>query len=137
MNKQAPYTSVRQVMTPTPFIIDGLASVHQAMEVMRKHNVSSLVIDKRHEGDEYGLIVVHDIARGVIAFDKSPDRTNVYEIMSKPVLTVDADMDIKYAIRFLTRFDLSRALVLDKGELVGLVTLRDMVFRFVPPMVNE
>ena len=49
--------------------------------------------------------------------------------MSKPAVTVDAEMDIKYAIRLLTRFGLSRALVMEKDELIGLVTLRDMVLR--------
>ncbi|MBT5660430.1 MAG: histidine kinase, partial [Rhodospirillaceae bacterium] len=40
-------------------------------------------------------------------------------------------MDIKYAIRLLGRFRLSRALVTDKGEAVGLVSMRDMVLRFM------
>ncbi len=127
------YTAVREVMTAAPHIIDRLATVREAMDLMRREQVSSLVIDHRHEGDEYGLVVVHDIAEKVIGADLSPDRTNVYEIMSKPVLSFDAKMDIKFAIRMLTRFGLSRALVTEGGELVGIVTLRDMVFRFVPP----
>lgn len=120
---------VRAVMQPAPKKIDGLATVRQAVELMRQDKISSLVIDKRHENDEYGLVVVHDVAEKVIGPDLSPDRVSVYEIMSKPVVTVDAEMDIRYAIRLLTRFGLSRALVVDKGELVGLVTLRDMVLR--------
>lgn len=52
--------------------------------------------------------------------------------MSKPVLVVDADMDIKYAIRLLVRFGLSRSLVTEKGAMVGIVTMRDMVFRYMP-----
>ncbi len=127
------YTTVREVMTATPHIIDRLATVREAMDLMRREQVSSLVIDHRHEGDEYGLVVVHDIAEKVIGADLSPDRTNVYEIMSKPVLSFDAKMDIKFAIRMLTRFGLSRALVTEGGALTGIVTLRDMVFRFVPP----
>ena len=126
------YTRVRDVMTLSPHIVDGLATVTQAIELMRHHGVSSLVIDKRHEGDEYGILVMQDIAAKVIGADRSPDRTSVYEIMSKPVLVVDAGMDIKYAIRKLVRFSLSRALVIDKGELVGIVTMRDMVLRFSP-----
>ncbi|MBT5752919.1 MAG: CBS domain-containing protein [Rhodospirillaceae bacterium] len=93
--------------------------------------MSSLIIDRRHAGDEFGIVVVEDIALKVIGEDRSPERTNVYEIMSKPVVTVDADMDIKYAIRLLGRFRLSRALVTDKGEAVGLVSMRDMVLRFM------
>ncbi len=120
---------VRAVMQAKPKTVDGLATVREAIDLMRQASISSLVIDKRHDDDEYGLVVVHDVAEKVIGPDLSPDRVSVYEIMSKPVVTVDADMDVRYAIRLLTRFGLSRALVMDKGELAGLVTLRDMVLR--------
>ena len=120
---------VRAVMRPKPITVDGLATVREAINLMRQANISSLVIDKRHEPDEYGLVVVHDVAAKVIGPNLSPDRVNVYEIMSKPVVTVDAEMDVRYAIGLLTRFGLSRALVVDKGELAGLVTLRDLVLR--------
>lgn len=123
--------SVRDVMTESPFVVDGLATVREAIDIMQEHRVSSLVVDRRHEGDEYGLIVVHDIAEDVIGSNSSPDRTNVYEVMSKPVLSLDAEMDIKYAIRMLCRFGLSRALVLERGNLIGIVTLRDLVLRYV------
>ncbi|MDJ0950811.1 MAG: CBS domain-containing protein [Alphaproteobacteria bacterium] len=131
MSENPKYVRVGDVMTPTPKIIDGLASVLDAIKVMRDSNVSSLVIDRRHDGDEYGLLVVHDIAEKVIGQNKAPERVSVYEIMSKPVLTVTTDMDIKYAVRLLSRFRLSRTLVTDNGNLVGLVTLRDMALRFV------
>jgi len=127
---EQPYISVRDVMSPAPQTIDGLAPVSEAIAIMRDHNMRSLVIDKRHKGDEWGLIVVQDIAERVIGLDRSPERVSVHEIMSKPVITVDSEMDIKYAIRLLSRFGLSRALVEEKDELIGLVTLKDMVFRY-------
>ena len=124
------YIKVRETMTESPRIIDGLATVREAIDLMRENSVSSLVIDRRHEGDEYGVLSVHDIARKVIAVDRSAERTSVYEIMSKPAMMVDADMDIKYAIRILTRFQLNRALVTEHGNMVGIVTLRDMTIRY-------
>ena len=129
-DKEKGYIRVREVMTPSPRIIDGLATVREAVELMRTHHVSSLVIDRRHDGDEYGMVTVHDVAEKVIGQDRSQDRMNVYEIISKPVLTVDVDMDIKYVIRILTRFHVSRALVTEKGSMVGIVTLRDMTIRY-------
>ncbi len=128
----ARHVPVRTVMTPAPHIIDGLATVREALELMRDKQVSSIVIDRRDEHDEYGILVVHDIAMRIIGEDRSPDRTNVYEIMSKPVLMLDQDMDIKYAARMLSRFRLSRALVTASGDLVGIVTLRDLVLRYLP-----
>lgn len=131
--KTPAYTRVREVMTTPSQTIDGLASVRHAIDRMREERVSSLVIDRRHVGDEYGMLSVHDIAGKVIAMDRSPERTSVYEIMSKPVLTVDVDMDVKYAIRMLTRFRLTRALVVEDGNMVGIVTLRDMAIRHTTP----
>ena len=125
------FTRVGDVMSESPFVIQGLASVRQAIELMREKSVSSLVIEKRHPGDEYGVVSVHDIAEKVIGEDRSVDRTSVYEIMSKPVLTVGRDMNIKYAIRLLTRFRLTRALVVENDKLAGIVTLRDMAVRIV------
>ena len=124
------YIRVREVMTPAPRVIEGLATARQAVELMREHHVSSLIIDRRHDGDEYGMVTVHDIAGQVIGPDRSLDRVSVYEIMSKPVLSVDVEMDVKYAIRILARFRLSRALVTEKGTMVGIVTLRDMAIRY-------
>ena len=127
------YSTVREVMTPDPIAIDGLATVETAVERMRESGVSSLVVERRHEGDEYGIVVVHDIAEHIVERDASPDRTNVYQVMSKPVISFDVDMDVKYAIRLLFRFGLSRALVLQQGELVGIVTLRELVLAHLAP----
>ena len=120
------HTPVRNVMTPNPLVIDGLATVAQAVDLFRKHGISSLVVDRRHEGDEYGLLTVHDIAEKIVSRGRAPERVNVYEIMSKPAVTVDSGMNIKYATRLLMRLRLSRALVLEKGVVVGIVTLRDL-----------
>ncbi len=116
----------RQVHT-----VDPMTTVREALQAMAEHKVSSLVIERRDKTDELGLVVVSDIAREVIAANKSPDRVNIYEIMSKPVLTLDEDMHIKFGIRLLHRFGLSRGLVTDhERNLVGIVTLRDMVLRY-------
>ena len=86
-----------------------------------------MLIERRHPGDEHGVVTVRDIARKVIAANRSVTRTSVYEVMTKPALTVSADMNVKYAIRLLSRFEINRALVTRDDELIGLVTLRDMV----------
>ncbi len=124
------YIKVGDIMTPSVRTIGRMATVREAVDQMRQSGVSSLVVERRDEADEFGLLVVTDIAREVIAKERAPDRVNVYEIMSKPVLTVSSDMNIKYAVRLLVKFGLSRALALDANrEPVGIVTLRDMVLR--------
>ena len=122
---------VRDVMVQELYTIDGLATVAEAMAVMKRHRVSSLVVDRRDEDDELGLVVVADIARGVIADNRSPERVNVYEIMSKPLLTLPQDMLARYAVRLLARFELSRAVVVDHDRsAIGIVTLRDLIMGY-------
>ena len=119
---------VSQAMTASVHTIDAMATVKDAIQAMREHNVSSLAVERRDEHDEFGLLAIIDIAREVIAVNRSAERVNVYEIMSKPVVSLPADMSIKYAVRLLVRFHLSRALVIDAARKpIGIVTLRDMV----------
>ncbi len=121
-------TTVSEAMTASVHTIDAMATVKDAIQAMREHGVSSLAVERRDEHDEFGLLVIADIARDVIAVNRAAERVNVYEIMSKPVVSLPAEMSIKYAVRLLVRFELSRALVIDATrEPVGIVTLRDMV----------
>lgn len=119
---------VGDVMSANLHTIDGLATVADAMALMNKHRISSLAVNRRDADDEFGLLVVADIAREVIARNRSPERVNVYEVMTKPVLTLPSDMQARYAVRLLVRFHLSRAVVVDhERNPLGMVTLRDLV----------
>lgn len=127
MNAQNP-VRVGDVMAPELHSIDGLATVAEAMTLMKQHGVEALVVDRRDETDEVGLILVSDVAREIIARNRSPERVNVYEIMSKPVLTLPPDMLTRYAVRLLVRFQVSRSIVVDRDRSpIGFVTLHDLV----------
>ena len=119
---------VRDVMRDGVHTVDGLATVSEAVALMRRHHVSSLAVPRRDDDDEMGLVGVTDVARKVIAENRAPERVNVYEIMSKPVLTLPSGMQARYAVRLLVRFGISRAVVVDRDRNpVGMATLRDLV----------
>lgn len=125
------YVSVSDIMTPNVKTIGRVATIEEAIEMIREAGVSSLVVERHGEGDEFGMLTIRDIAREVVATDKPAARTSVYEIMTKPVLTVAAEMNIKYAVRLLVRYSVSRAVVVDHDRNpVGIVTLRDMVLGY-------
>ncbi|NVK18138.1 MAG: CBS domain-containing protein [Methylocystaceae bacterium] len=126
-----PFVRVSDVMTPDVKTIGRIATVAEAIELIRSAKVSSLVVERNDESDEFGMLTIRDIAREVVSTDRAAERTGVYEIMTKPVLTLPAEMNIKYAVRLLTRYNLSRALVVDhERNPVGIVTLRDMVLGY-------
>lgn len=124
-----PIIRVRDVMKTKFDMVDGVATVEDALNQMAHVETKSLIVNKRHEHDEYGMVMISDIARQVLARDRPPGRVNIYEIMSKPVITVDPEMDIRYCARLFTRFELSRAPVLEKGRVIGIVSLTDMVLK--------
>lgn len=118
---------VRDVMAATYIIVDGLITVHEGISLARKSEVKALVVKKRDKDDEYGIVLMNDIAKKVLAKDRSPQRTNLYEIMTKPALTVDPNMNVKYCARLFERFGISRAPVIENGEVIGMVSYNNIV----------
>lgn len=126
-----PMIRVSEVMRREPSMIDRMATAQEALALMSERNVSSLVVNRRDEDDEFGLVLIADIAREIIGRGRPMSRTNVYEIMLKPAPSVDAQMNIKYAIRHMTRCGFTHSIVLRGRDLAGVVTLRDMTVRYI------
>jgi predicted transcriptional regulator len=114
--------TVRDVMKTSFGIIDGMATIEEAVMKIKALKTSMLVVEKRHPDDEYGLLLVSDIARQVLAKDRSCARVNVYEVMIKPAVYVEPEMDIRYCSRLFARFDLVRALVVEDGKVIGSIS---------------
>jgi predicted transcriptional regulator len=120
---------VRDVMKSNVDVVDGKMTVMEALERMRHVETKSLIVQKRHDDDEYGMVLLSDIAKLVLAKDRSPNRINIFEIMSKPVISVDPGMDIRYCARLFERFGLARAPVVESRKIVGVVSFTDMVMK--------
>jgi len=126
MNQQTK-VRVRDVMANTYVIIDGLTTVKEGVQLAREHGVKALVVNKRCDDDEYGLVLMNDIAKKVLAQNRSPERTNIYEIMTKPALSVEPEMNVKYCARLFERFGISRAPVIEQGKIIGMVSYNNIV----------
>ena len=120
---------VADVMEKDYLIVEGTATVAEALAVLRERNGHFLIVAKRQEDDEFGMVMVADIAKQVLAVNRSPERTNVYEIMSKPVLSVKPEMDIRYCARLFNRFGVSAAPVIKDGEVKGIVAYDQLVLK--------
>jgi predicted transcriptional regulator len=113
---------VRQVMRDNFTEVDGSIDVMEAMRIMKRVGATVLIVKKRNEQDEYGMVLFSDIAKQVIAKDRAPERVNAYEIMAKPVITVRPDMSIRYCARLFERFGISHAPVIENEKVIGLVS---------------
>jgi CBS domain-containing protein len=120
---------VRHIMQRQFDIVDGMASVEEALANMKYPMTRCLIVDKRHIDDEFGILLLSDIARKVLALDRAMDRVNVYEVMEKPIIGVDPNMDIRYCARLFDRFKISRSPVVEHGKVVGVVGFTDMVIK--------
>ena len=118
---------VSQVMMPNFKKIDGVTRVAEALKIMKEDNINAMLIEPRDESDVYGILTLKDIARKVISQRRKLHETHVYEIMSKPVLSVPASMPVPYAARLLTNFKVSYAMVIENNQVVGMVSLNGIV----------
>lgn len=118
---------VSDVMTDDYILVDGLATIAEAIAELKQSGAHCMVVQKRHTDDEYGILLMSDVAKHVVARNRSPHRVNVYEIMSKPVITVRPSMDVRYTARMFENFGLSVAPVLHSGEVLGIVSYDEIV----------
>jgi len=120
----------KDVMNPRIISIDGMATAKEAATKMREEKVHSLLVNKRNANDAWGIVSVQDIINGVLIPGKRAGEVNVYEIMTKPIMSVPADMDIRYIARLLHRVGMRRAPVEENGQLIGMVTLSSLVLDY-------
>ena len=120
---------VKDVMTTNNYqFADGMMTVAEGIKLAKAHNIGALIINKRNDQDEYGLVMLADIAKEVLAKDRSPERVNLYEIMAKPLMCVLPEMDVRYCARLFERFSIHLAPVIENKEIIGMVDYTNMVF---------
>lgn len=120
-------TKVKDVMKKDVVTIEGSAPLLDAVNLMLKRSVKSLIIPPRSESDAFGILTFTDIARKVIAGDERLEMLNVFDIMTKPCYGVHADLDIRYAAKMMTSLGISRAIVTDGKKLFGIISMTDLV----------
>jgi signal-transduction protein with cAMP-binding, CBS, and nucleotidyltransferase domain len=113
---------VRKVATISP-----IATIRQAMQAMKDHQVKSLVVLRRDAHDVYGIITYTNILKTIVAEEGDIDLVNVYDICAKPAITIGAQTHIKHAARLMVNMNLRRLIVLEGNEMVGIITMNDIV----------
>jgi len=128
---------VKEVMKSNFGTVDGDMTIIEALNEMKRLHTAVLVVNKSDENDEYGLLLVSDIAREVLAKNRAASRVNIYEIMAKPAVCVDPDMDIRYCSRLMATFKLTRVLVVKEGAVLGTVNPRALVLDGLAALAEE
>ena len=127
MNTKRSFQSARDVMTKKVVFVDGMATAKEAVEIMRSEKIEALIVKKRNSQDAYGIVSVSDFINGVIIPDKTSDEVNVFEIMTKPAISLPANMDVRYVASLLMKVGLRMTPVEENGEYIGMVSLSDLI----------
>jgi len=120
---------VENIMTPKDklVIISPMATVREAIKLMKERKVRSVIVNKRVDAGAYGLVTFKNILQSIVAEDGDIDLLNVYDIAATPAFSVSAKLDVKYAARMMVQNSIKRLLVIDNNELQGILTMTDII----------
>jgi len=125
---------VEDVMVEGVVTIDADATVMQAVKLMNENEIGCLIVIRR--GRAVGIITERDLLKRVIAKSMNPRKTKVREIMTKPLIAGEPEMELEEATRLMFKMKIKKLPVLEPdGKLLGLITLTD-VARFQPQMIR-
>jgi len=114
------------VMTQFVFYIDGDKSVADAIRLMRAENLSSLIVNGKTPSDPWGIVTRKDVVSKIVAPDKDPEKVKVYEIESRPLVTVSPNMLVKDCAELMRTKGIRRVAVYDGKAITGLLSNTDI-----------
>jgi CBS domain-containing protein len=114
------------IMTTEVVTIRGSATVDQAVKLMREKNLRALIVDRRHDEDAYGMITETDIVYNVTAYGIDPKKVRVCDIMTKPCIVVNPDLQVEYVARLFAKTGIRRAPVI-ADKLLGIISVTDIL----------
>ena len=117
----------RDIMTTEVVTVDGSAPVAEAVRLMKEKGVRALIVERRSEDDAYGIVTQRDIVYSVMAERKDPTKVKVHEVMTKPLVVVNPNLDAVYVARLMAQKGLSRAPVIYEQKLQGVVSVSDLI----------
>lgn len=111
------------------FSVSPSTTVLDALRYMSEKNIGAvLVIDM---GKLAGIFSERDYARKVVLQGRSSQTTTVSEVMVSRLITVEAEQALDVCMQLMTDHRIRHLPVLDKGELVGIISIGDVVRQMI------
>jgi CBS domain-containing protein len=124
---------VEDVMIEDVLTVEQDIIVKKAVEIMNKYEIGCLIVTKR--GKPIGIVTERDMLTRVLAELRSPEKTKIADIMSRPLIIADPKMELEEAAKLMFKMKVKKLPVVLNGKLVGLVTLTDIA-RFQPTVIK-
>ncbi|MGQ9530008.1 MAG: CBS domain-containing protein [Candidatus Bathycorpusculaceae bacterium] len=125
---------VKDVMSSPVVTIEEDAPVNKTAELMEKHGLGCIIVTNK-EGKPLGIITERDLVVRVLAKNVKPDSIQTKEVMTSPLITIEPDETISEAARRMSRLDIRRLGVVYRGQLIGLISSKD-ILAVMPELVE-
>jgi len=122
----SPKMLVRDIMSSPVVTLDEDEPSNKAAEIMDKNNLGALIVQNKAQ-IPIGIITERDIVKRVVAKNQKPDTKKVKEVMTTPLVTIEPEAIISDAARKMTRLGIRRLGVIYKGNLVGILSSKDIL----------
>ncbi len=121
--------TVNEIMIPRTKVatISSLETVRNCLQLMESRNVKSVIVERDNPHDAYGIVTYANILNAIFSQEGDMDLLNVDDISTKPIIQVSAELNIRYAAQMMTNNNVTRLLVTGHGEIIGLITMSDIV----------
>lgn len=123
--------TVKDVMVPEVVTISPYSTLRDALSAMKERQVKSLVVERQHAHDAYGMLSYRELLQTVVAEEGDIDLLNVYDAATIPSITVNEELSVRQAAALMSRYQLSRLVVVEGNELVGLLAMNDILARLM------
>lgn len=111
---------VKNYMVTTLHTITPKESVFAAAKIMKERGIGSILVEEN--GKKVSVITQSDIVNKVVAMDRDPQTVTVKEVMTSPLIMIDATDSVFEAARMMKKYDVKRLAVLERGNIVGVIT---------------
>jgi CBS domain-containing protein len=118
---------IEEIMVKKLESVEANAPVYDAIEKMVDRRIRSILVKPKDEKDVYGIVTVRDIVFKVIGKNLDPNKIRVEEIASKPVISIDKDMDIEHVISLMNKFNIARVFISEGKEIIGVASILDIM----------
>jgi signal-transduction protein with cAMP-binding, CBS, and nucleotidyltransferase domain len=127
--------TVKDVMVPNVVTISPYNTLREALSLMKDRQVKSLVVERQHAHDAYGMLSYRELLQTVVAEEGDVDLLNVYDTATIPAIAVNEDLSVRQAAALMSRYQLSRLIVVEGSQLVGLLAMNDILARLMDDLV--
>ncbi len=120
--------SVREWMNDLVVFIEPDATVSEALALMRRRYINSLITKKTPENPEYGILTSTDISDKIVAQEQNPSETRVRDIMTSPLISIHQDITLKECAQIMSKHNIHHLPVIDDQEMViGMISATDFL----------